>query len=67
MDLQHHLFYLTFNSKLFFAPVENPRNALDVGTGTGIWAVDMGQGAVAVYALTEADPLSQPTHSPIAR
>lgn len=35
---RHHLFLLTFNDKLFLAPIENPLNVLDVGTGTGIWA-----------------------------
>jgi ubiquinone/menaquinone biosynthesis C-methylase UbiE len=42
LDLQHHVLCLTFNSKLYFAPIEKPRNALDVGTGTGIWAIDLG-------------------------
>ncbi|KFY37706.1 hypothetical protein V494_04640 [Pseudogymnoascus sp. VKM F-4513 (FW-928)] len=41
LDLQHHLFLLSFKGKLFFAPVENQiHNCLDVGTGTGIWAID---------------------------
>jgi len=39
LDLQHHLFNLTLNS-LALAPLSNPRNALDIGTGTGIWAID---------------------------
>jgi hypothetical protein len=43
LDLQHHVLCLTFASKLYFAPIENPRHALDVGTGTGIWAIDMGR------------------------
>ena len=42
LDLQHHVLCLTFNSKLYFSPIEKPRNALDVGTGTGIWAIDLG-------------------------
>ena len=36
------MFNLTYNA-LALAPIENPRNALDVGTGTGIWAVDFGE------------------------
>ena len=43
LDLQHHLFSLTFNSKLFACPVatgEQIHRVLDVGTGTGIWAID---------------------------
>jgi hypothetical protein len=43
-DLQHHLFLLSFGGKLFFAPVKQQiHNCLDVGTGTGIWAMDFGQ------------------------
>ncbi|OBT96378.2 hypothetical protein VE01_05629 [Pseudogymnoascus verrucosus] len=41
LDLQHHLFLLSFGEKLFLAPIKKQiHNCLDVGTGTGIWAVD---------------------------
>ncbi|GJC84323.1 secondary metabolism regulator LAE1 [Colletotrichum liriopes] len=30
------------SGKLHSAPLENPQKVLDVGTGTGIWAIDMG-------------------------
>ena len=42
LDLQHHLFCLTFGEKLYHAPLEetNLHNVLDAGTGTGIWAID---------------------------
>jgi len=43
LDLQHHLFSLTFNGKLFTCPVVEEKQihrVLDVGTGTGIWAID---------------------------
>ena len=34
---------LTMNGKLFFAPIgDNPGRILDIGTGTGIWAIDVG-------------------------
>ncbi|KAF2708183.1 S-adenosyl-L-methionine-dependent methyltransferase [Pleomassaria siparia CBS 279.74] len=37
----HHLWLLTFDDKLFLAPIDNPETILDIGTGTGLWAVDM--------------------------
>jgi len=30
---------LAFDNKLFLAPLENPQKVLDLGTGTGIWAM----------------------------
>ncbi|KAF6825897.1 methyltransferase domain-containing protein [Colletotrichum plurivorum] len=46
LDLQHNLFLLTFNDKLGNAPPNDPGakvgRVLDVGAGTGIWAVDFG-------------------------
>lgn len=36
---RHHLWLLTLDDKLFLAPIENPQLVLDVGTGTGLWAV----------------------------
>ncbi|KAF6831314.1 methyltransferase domain-containing protein [Colletotrichum plurivorum] len=46
LDLQHHLFLLTLGGdRLHLAPFseENPpKRVLDVGTGTGIWACDVG-------------------------
>lgn len=44
LDLQHHLFNLTFSGRLHLAPVgeegKQIHRVLDVGTGTGIWAID---------------------------
>lgn len=40
LDLQHHLLRITYANKLYFAPLHKPRRCLDVGTGTGIWAID---------------------------
>ncbi|KAL4790674.1 S-adenosyl-L-methionine-dependent methyltransferase [Aspergillus venezuelensis] len=39
-DLAHHMYFLTLDGKLHLAPIENPQEILDVGTGTGIWAID---------------------------
>jgi ubiquinone/menaquinone biosynthesis C-methylase UbiE len=44
MDILGHMFTLILSGKLFLAPIgENPQRILDLGTGTGLWAVDMGQ------------------------
>ncbi|UPK91873.1 hypothetical protein LCI18_002808 [Fusarium solani-melongenae] len=41
LDIQHHLFALTFEGRLHAAPLTQPlRRALDAGCGTGIWAID---------------------------
>lgn len=43
--MQHHLLQLTFDGKLFMSPAGTDKplhRVLDVGTGTGIWALDFG-------------------------
>ncbi|KAF4463794.1 demethylmenaquinone methyltransferase [Fusarium albosuccineum] len=41
MDLVHHLYRLLLGGQLFLAPIANePKRVLDLGTGTGIWAMD---------------------------
>ncbi|KAF5013416.1 hypothetical protein FDECE_604 [Fusarium decemcellulare] len=46
LDLQHNLCLLTFNNKLGLSPPNLPdskvKRVLDLGTGTGIWAIDFG-------------------------
>jgi ubiquinone/menaquinone biosynthesis C-methylase UbiE len=42
-DLQHHLFKLTLDGKLFLCPeAAKAQHVLDIGTGTGIWAMEYG-------------------------
>lgn len=46
-DLQHHKYTLLLSDRLYVAPIPDERFAggdsriLDLGTGTGIWAIDM--------------------------
>lgn len=43
LDLQHHQFSVTFDGKLFLASIPAEKilhRVVDVGTGTGIWAID---------------------------
>ncbi|KAH6954545.1 S-adenosyl-L-methionine-dependent methyltransferase [Fusarium avenaceum] len=42
LDIIHHTATLIMDGKLHFAPIEAPSKVLDVGTGTGIWAMDLG-------------------------
>lgn len=41
LDLHHEIMLRLLDNKLHKAPLENPQRILDVGTGTGIWAIDM--------------------------
>jgi SAM-dependent methyltransferase len=42
LDLHHEILLLLLDSKLHLAPIDDkPQRILDVGTGTGIWAIDM--------------------------
>ncbi|KAK1975085.1 methyltransferase domain-containing protein [Colletotrichum cereale] len=47
LDLQHNLFLRTFDDRLGTAPPNNEDSkigrVLDVGTGSGIWAIDFGE------------------------
>ncbi|KAE9367287.1 S-adenosyl-L-methionine-dependent methyltransferase [Stipitochalara longipes BDJ] len=43
LDLQHHMWYMTLGGKLHLAPVPKDQKlhrVADLGTGTGIWAID---------------------------
>ncbi|KAF2141606.1 uncharacterized protein K452DRAFT_351184 [Aplosporella prunicola CBS 121167] len=41
MDLFHHISTLVLDGRLFNAPLrKDPKDVLDFGTGTGIWAID---------------------------
>lgn len=64
-DLYHHIFMLTLEGKLFLAPIgSDPQRVLDLGTGTGIWAIDFAdQFPSAAVTATDLSPI-QPTFIP---
>ncbi|KAH0611894.1 uncharacterized protein H6S33_009946 [Morchella sextelata] len=43
LDIIHHIYLLMLKDELHLAPLENPQRILDLGTGTGIWAMDMAE------------------------
>ncbi|KAK4150241.1 S-adenosyl-L-methionine-dependent methyltransferase [Chaetomidium leptoderma] len=44
LDMIHHVYYRCLNDRLFLAPVDPNAGlrVLDVGTGTGLWAIHLG-------------------------
>ena len=47
LDVHHHIALLHLDGGLYLAPIgEKPSRILDLGTGTGIWAIDMGKSTV---------------------
>lgn len=44
LDIMHHVYLLLFKGELHLAPISStPEAILDVGTGTGIWAIDIAE------------------------
>jgi ubiquinone/menaquinone biosynthesis C-methylase UbiE len=44
LDIHHHIALLHLGGELYVAPIgNNPDRILDLGTGTGMWAMDMGE------------------------
>ncbi|KAJ5899528.1 hypothetical protein N7495_004272 [Penicillium taxi] len=64
MELQHHMCKLIFEEKIFFVPLEEPQQILDVGTGSGLWAIEMASlFPNATITGTDLSPV-QPTEVP---
>ncbi|KAA6406833.1 MAG: methyltransferase domain-containing [Lasallia pustulata] len=58
-DMKHHMNLILMDGRLHLAPIgSKPSKILDVGTGTGIWAIEMGE----TYPTAEITP---PDLSPI--
>ncbi|KAF4340093.1 methyltransferase like [Fusarium beomiforme] len=58
MDLVHHIYSLLLGGKLYTAPIDNPQRVLDLGTGTGIWAIDFAE--VPANCVFEVDDFEDP-------
>ncbi|KAL1983236.1 hypothetical protein VTN96DRAFT_334 [Rasamsonia emersonii] len=43
LDMCHHVYYRALGDRLFLAPISlDGKRVLDIGTGTGIWAIQLG-------------------------
>jgi hypothetical protein len=41
MDIEHHNQKLQMDGKLHLCPLDDPKQILDLGTGSGIWCMEM--------------------------
>ncbi|ETR98844.1 S-adenosyl-L-methionine-dependent methyltransferase [Trichoderma reesei RUT C-30] len=65
LDISHHFVTMLLGDQLFEAPIKKPpTKVLDVGTGTGIWAIDMSDAYPSAEIIgTDISPI-QPTWVP---
>ncbi|MCJ1276044.1 hypothetical protein MMC21_003849 [Puttea exsequens] len=65
LDLTHQMLRIVLGNKLYLAPIGlKPKRILDVGTGTGIWAIEMGDDFPAADIIgTDLSP-TQPSWVP---
>ncbi|KAM3088535.1 hypothetical protein ACMFMG_000172 [Clarireedia jacksonii] len=65
LDLQHHLFSLSFDGALHLAPLPSDlHNVLDIGTGTGLWATEFAEQYPSAHVIgTDLSPI-QPLYVP---
>lgn len=64
-DLQHCKFVLVLNDQFFLSPIgESPQRILDLGTGTGIWAIDVADKYPSADVLGVDIAAIQPTFMP---
>ncbi|OCL15438.1 S-adenosyl-L-methionine-dependent methyltransferase [Glonium stellatum] len=65
LDVQHHVWRLTLNGKLYISPIsDHVQNVLDIGTGTGRWVIEFADEHPSAQVLgTDLSPI-QPSWTP---
>ncbi|KAF1850081.1 S-adenosyl-L-methionine-dependent methyltransferase [Cucurbitaria berberidis CBS 394.84] len=64
LDIKYASLQLVFNDTVAFAPLKDPHQILDIGTGTGLWAIDAAeQFPSATVTATDLSPI-QPNWVP---
>jgi len=64
LDFQFEMLRFCFHDCNYFAPLNNPKTILDIGTGTGQWAIEMGdEFPEAEIQATDLSPI-QPSSVP---
>lgn len=64
LDLQYELYKRLHRGRIYFAPLTKPKRILDIGTGTGIWPIEMAELFPAASIIgTDLSPI-QPTTIP---
>ncbi|KAH8672025.1 S-adenosyl-L-methionine-dependent methyltransferase [Tricladium varicosporioides] len=64
LNLQHHLWTLTLDGRLHLAPVQSPQRVMDVGTGTGSWALEYAERNPATVVIGTDLSAIQPEYVP---
>ncbi|KAI8662358.1 hypothetical protein NCS56_01039400 [Fusarium sp. Ph1] len=66
MDINHHVLTLVLDGALYLAPISKDiQKAIDVGTGTGIWAIDFAEAFSKTEVIgTDVSPI-QPSWVPL--
>ncbi|KAK0704377.1 hypothetical protein B0H67DRAFT_497881, partial [Lasiosphaeris hirsuta] len=57
-DIAHQYTLMLMENKLYAAPIKNPKKILDVGTGTGIWAMQFPEAEVIGTDISAVQPSS---------
>ncbi|KAK8070285.1 S-adenosyl-L-methionine-dependent methyltransferase [Apiospora phragmitis] len=65
LDFAHEVYKLLTDKRLYLAPIRQPRQVLDLGTGTGIWANEFAREHPQAQVLGTDLTMIQPTHRPL--